>query len=255
VDEMKKAPVSVIVLTKDEEKNLPGCLKSLGFADQVVVVDSESSDNTVGVAKKAGATVYRHPWPGFTAQRNFAISKCRHPWVLSVDADERISNSLADEIRHILEKGPAYEGYRIPEVNNYFGRWLRWGGIYPSDHLILFDRRLARYTSGAGDVHEGVKLHKVAFLKGHLIHHAYPTMELALEKLNRYTDLEASGRFKQGQRVGIYSLAWRPLERFIKNYFFKAGFMDGPQGIFYCFLTGYYSFATNLKIWEIQKRS
>jgi glycosyltransferase involved in cell wall biosynthesis len=252
---MKKTPLSVIVLTKDEEKNLPGCLQSLRFADQVVVVDSQSSDRTVAIARQAGASVFARPWPGFTAQRNFAISKCRHQWVLSVDADERISGRLAREIGLILEQGPTCEGYRIPEVNNYFGRWLRWGGIYPSDHLILFDRRLARYSSASADVHEGVQLQKTGFLRGHLIHHAYPSIELALEKLNRYTDLEARGRHGQGQRAGVYDLAWRPLERFLKNYIFKAGFLDGPQGLLYCALTAYYSFATNLKIWEIQRQA
>lgn len=252
--EMKesKAGLSVIVLTKNEEANLPGCLESLKFARQVVVVDCQSRDRTAALARRAGADVFVRPWPGFTAQRNFALSKCRHDWVLSVDADERISAPLAAEITALLA-GPESsrsEGYQIPEVNNYFGRWLRRGGIYPGEHLILFRRRLGRYSSGSADVHEGVRLKRVGRLKGHLIHFAYPEVSLAIAKLNHYTDLEARGKLAAGARVRGWKMAWSPLERFIKSYFFKLGFLDGVQGFIYCMQLAYYSFLIQAKVWE-----
>lgn len=251
-----KAPLSVVVLTKNEEANLPGCLASLDFAAEVVVVDSESDDGTREAARKGGARVFNRPWPGFTAQRNFAIGKCRQPWVLSVDADERISAALAAEIRALLAGDPACDGYRVPEVNNYFGRWLRHGGIYPSTHLILFRRSMARYEAGGAgaDVHEGVRLERVGALKGHLVHHAYPTIELALDKLNRYTDLEAEGRLRQGKGTSWRRLWFKPLWRFTRNYLFKRGFLDGVQGLLYCALTGYYTLAIELKVWEGGKK-
>lgn len=246
----KKLPVSVTVLTKNEEANLPRCLASLSWAAQVLVIDSQSTDRTVAVAKKLGAEVHVHPWPGYTAQRNFAFSKCRQPWVLVVDADEAVGEDLRQAIEDELAKGPDRSGYRVPEVNNYFGRWLRYGGIYPGPHLVFFRRELAKCESGLADVHEGVRIDKPGLLNGHLVHNAYPSMELALDKLNHYTSLEAQGRFSSGQRASLYGLFWRPFERFFKNYVLKRGFLDGAQGLLYCFLTGYYTFIFNLKIWE-----
>ncbi len=247
---MNKLPVSVIVLTKDEEKNLPGCLASLGWARQVVVVDSQSSDRTVALARRARASVYVRPWPGYTAQRNFALSMCRQPWVLSVDADERVGADLQKAVRELIEAGPDRDGYKVPEVNNYFGRWLRHGGIYPGGHMVFYRRQGAKYESGKADVHEGVRVKDPGTLSGHLIHHAYPTIELALDKLNAYTSAEAKGRLAAGDQAGLYGLAFRPLERFVKNYVFKLGFLDGVQGLLYCYLTGYYTFVFHLKIWE-----
>lgn len=249
---IKKLPVSVIVLTKNEEANLPDCLKSLDWAAQVVVVDSQSTDQTLAVAKKYKADTYLRPWPGYTAQRNFALSKCRQPWVLSVDADERVAPDLKMAIETLLHEGPPKAGYRIPEVNNYFGRWLRHAGIYPGEHMVFFRRAGATYESGRADVHEGVQVADPGRLNGHLIHYAYPSIELALDKLNSYTSTEARGRMND--RVTIYGLVWRPLERFIKNYVFKGGFLDGVQGLLYCYLTGYYTFLFNLKIWEYQAK-
>jgi glycosyltransferase involved in cell wall biosynthesis len=243
-------PVSVTILTKNEEANLPGCLASLGWARQVVVVDSESTDATVEIARRAGAEVHVRPWPGFTAQRNFALSKCRQPWVLSVDADERVAPDLAEGIRSLLASGPRRKGYRVREVNEYFGRWLKRGGIYPGEHMIFYRREGAGYSSGNADVHEGVQVESPGRLRGHLVHHAYPDVELALEKLNSYTTVEAAGRLKRGVRSGWGDLLVRGPWLFFKNYVLKGGWRDGVQGLLYCFLTGYYTFFTHLKIWE-----
>lgn len=247
-----KLPVSVIVLTKNEEAMLPGCLESLAWAAQVVVVDSQSTDKTLAIAKKFKADTYNRPWPGYTAQRNFALSKCRQPWVLSVDADERVAPDLRASIEALIQAGPDADGYRVPEVNNYFGRWLRHGGIYPGEHMVFYRRQGAKYESGRADVHEGVQVKNPGRLSGHLIHHAYPTIELAIDKLNGYTTAEARGR--AADRVSLYGLLWRPAERFVKNYVFKLGFLDGVQGLLYCFLTGYYTFVFHLKIWEHQAK-
>jgi glycosyltransferase involved in cell wall biosynthesis len=219
----------------------------------VVVVDSQSTDGTVALARKAGARVFVRPWPGFTAQRNFALSKCRQPWVLSVDADERVAPDLEQGIRRLLEAGPQKDAYRVREVNEYFGRWLRYGGIYPGEHLIFFRRRGARYVGGGADVHEGVRAEHPGRLRGHLLHHAYPSLELALDKLNAYGSLEARGRLAQGAKAGLLGALARGLHRFLKNYLWKRGFLDGVQGLFYCYLSGYYVFLYRLKIWEQQR--
>jgi len=245
-----KLPVSVIVLTKNEEKNLEGCLKSLAWARQVVVVDSQSTDRTVSIARRHGADVYVRPWPGFTAQRNFGLSKCRQPWVLSLDADERAAEDLKRAIAETLAQPEQLDGYRVPEINLFFGRWLRHGGVYPAPHLIFYRRHKGRYSPGSGDVHEGVQIPNPGLLNGHIIHLAYPTVDLALSKLNSYTDLEASGRLKRGIQASWYGLLWRPLERMLKNYLLKRGFLDGVPGLLYCFLNGYYTFIFELKMWE-----
>jgi glycosyltransferase involved in cell wall biosynthesis len=249
-----KLPVSVIILTKNEAANLPGCLASLGWARQVVVVDSGSTDNTVALARKAKAKVYLNPWPGFTAQRNFALSKCTQPWVLSVDADERVAPDLEEGLRALLQSGPRREGYRVREVNEYFGRWLRYGGIYPGEHMIFFRRQGARYVSGNADVHEGVRVDDPGRLRGHLVHHAYPSVELALDKLNSYTTVEAKGRLAKGLRSGWGDLLVRGPHTFLKNYVWKGGWRDGVQGLLYCVLTAYYTFFFHLKIWEQSRK-
>jgi glycosyltransferase involved in cell wall biosynthesis len=247
---VKKLPVSVIVLAKNEEAMLPGCLDSLAWAAQVVVVDSESTDKTAEIARCRGALTYVRAWPGYTAQRNFALSKCRQPWVLSVDADERVAPDLRLAIARLLESGPRHDGYLVPEINNYFGRWLRHGGIYPGGHMVFFKRQGARYQGGKADLHEGVQIKNPGLVQGHLIHHAYPSIELAIDKLNAYTHAEAKGR--HGVKAGLYGLLWRPWERFLKNYLLKRGFLDGVQGLLYCYLTGYYTFVFHLKMWEQQ---
>jgi len=244
-------PVSVIILTKNEASNLPGCLASLGWASQRVVVDSGSTDGTAEIARRLGAEVYVNPWPGFTAQRNFALARCRQPWVLSVDADERVAPDLEEGLRVLLEGTPRYAGYRVREVNEYMGRWLRYGGIYPGEHMIFFRREGASYSSGNADVHEGVQVKRPGRLRGHLVHHAYPDLELALEKLNSYTSVEAAGRLRIGaKKVGWGDLLVRGPHTFLKNYLWKGGFRDGVQGLLYCVLTGYYTYFFHLKIWE-----
>src|ERR1700677_57196 len=128
-------PVSVTLITRNEEKSLPGCLASLAFASEVVVVDAESTDRTAELAVAAGAQVYVRPWPGFPAQRNFSLAQCSHDWILSIDADERVSLTLACEIAALLAGAPAGSAYRIPELNRYFARWLKHRGVYPGYHI------------------------------------------------------------------------------------------------------------------------
>lgn len=251
---MKKLPVSVTVLTKNEAANLGGCLDSLKWAAQVVVVDSQSTDKTVAIARAKGAEVYVNPWPGYTAQRNFALSKCKQPWVLSVDADERVAPDLQEGIRALLAAGPERAGYRVREVNEYFGRWLRYGGIYPGEHMVFYRREGAVYQSGNADVHEGVRIQDPGRVRGHLIHHAYPSIELALDKLNGYTTVEAQGRLKSGKKGHWAGILIKPPHRFLRNYLAKGGWRDGMQGFLYCFLTGYYTFMFNLKIWEQRRK-
>jgi glycosyltransferase involved in cell wall biosynthesis len=246
-------PLSVTIITRNEEASLPGCLASVAFAAEVVVVDAQSSDRTVALAEATGAQVYVRPWPGFTAQRNFSLAQCRHDWVLSIDADERISLALACEIAALFKHGPASSAYRVPELNRYFGRWLKHGGIYPGYHVSLFDRRRHSYEKGPADVHEDVYSPGSPALSGHMLHLAYPSFTLAITKLNNYTDLEAKGRHDRGVHGHAFDLVRRPIGRFFTNYFVKRGFLDGIQGFLYCCLTSLYAFTTSVKLWELNR--
>ncbi|HTB21126.1 MAG TPA: glycosyltransferase family 2 protein [bacterium] len=249
-----KLPVSVVVLIRNEEANLPGCLAMLGWAAEVVVVDSGSTDRGPALARKAGAKVYARAWTGYVDQRNFALSKCRQPWILSVDADERVAPDLVRAVRALLAGAPEKRGYRVRFVSNYFGRWLRYGGVYPDEHLNFFRREGARYGGTKGDVHERPDIADPGRLAGHITHNAYPSMELALEKLDRYTTLEAAGRLGAGARFSQAGALVRAVHRVAKNYLWKRGWGDGVQGLLYAFLGGYYNFCFRLKIWEARRR-
>jgi glycosyltransferase involved in cell wall biosynthesis len=251
-----RARLSVIVLTKDSADTLGACLASLAFADQVIVIDSGSRDASLAIARAFGATIRSQAWKGYTAQRNFGLRQCKHPWVLSVDSDEVVTPELAQDILGVLaaplEGAP--KAYQIPEKLRFFRRWLRHGGIYPGYHVTLFQRAHARYGHGPADVHEGVQVAgPLGRLNGFKLHHAYPSFGLALSKLNRYTSLEAQGRWDHGVRPSVYGLFWRPLERFLKNYFLKLGFLDGLEGFLYCYLTAHYSFVIHVKLYELQR--
>ena len=158
---------------------------------------------------------------------------------------------LAHAIARAMREGPSFDAYRVPELNNYFGRWLRHGGIYPGHHVSLFDRRKGVYEAGVANVHEDLHFKVTGRLEGHMLHYAYPSFSLALEKLNRYTDLEASGRFEKGIQATASGIFWRPFERFVKNYVFKKGFRDGMEGFLYCLLCALYAFVLQLKLREL----
>jgi glycosyltransferase involved in cell wall biosynthesis len=248
------AKLSAVVLTKDSAETLGACLASLDFADEVLVVDSKSRDASREIAKAMGARVIVRPWPGYTQQRNFALSQCKHDWVLSVDSDEVVTPELAQEILEALRRPGEHRGFLIPERIRFFQHWLRWGGIYPGHHLTLFNHRYANYGHGAADVHEGIQVEGLLGKLTHFkLHHAYPSFRLALRKLNRYTTLEAEGRWQHGIRPSLYGLFWRPMERFFKNYIIKLGFLDGLEGFLYCYLTAHYSFVIAVKLYERER--
>lgn len=248
-----KPGLSVIVLTHNSAATLDACLRSLRFADEILVMDSGSQDRSLAIAKAHGARIKHQPWLGYTQQRNAALALCRHAWVLSVDSDEELGPELAAQIQAMLKTDSPHNGYRIPERVRFFQRWLRHGGVHPGYHLTLFRRQGARYSHGPANVHEGIQIQgSVGRLSGFKLHHAYPDLRSALRKINRYTSLEAQGRWERGQRASLYGIFWRPLERFFKNYVLKAGFLDGWEGFLYCYLTAHYSFVTHIKLYERQ---
>ena len=226
---LSRQPLSVVIITKNAANQLAACLESVSFADEIVVVDSDSNDGTAELAARRGARVIQKKWLGFGRQKQFAVEAARHDWVLCLDADERVSEPLRASIRSVLA-APATQAYAMPRRNRFMGRWLRHGEGYPDWSLRLFDRRHARWSDDP--VHEKVLTGApVARVTGDLLHDSAETLDGYLDKQNRYTSMQAEALFKAGKRAGVAQLLLSPLLRFAKFYFLRLGFLDGSAGL------------------------
>jgi glycosyltransferase involved in cell wall biosynthesis len=238
-----------VVITRNEEERLPSCLGSLTWADEIVVVDAESTDRTVEVAREFTDRVVVRPWPGFAAQKNFAAAQARGDWVLSVDADEEVSDELREEIRRLLAGAPAAAGYAVPRRNMFWGRWIRHGGLYPDWQVRLFRRGRGRFVERS--VHESVEVTgEVRRLGGPLIHRSYEDVAQFLERADRYSTLASGDLARAGARVGPAALVFRPVGRFLGMYVLRGGFLDGVPGFLLAGLYAYYVFIRSAKVWE-----
>jgi glycosyltransferase involved in cell wall biosynthesis len=246
--------VSVTVITRDEAANLAAALESVAWADEIVVVDSESSDATVDVARRHTRRVVVRPWPGYVAQKNYAAAEAAHDWILSLDADERVSPELADEIRRLLRDEPAAAGYRVPRVTFHLGRWIRSTDWYPDYQLRLYDRRRARWTGR--HVHESVQADgPVATLRGELRHYPYRNLSHHLQTMDRYTTLAARQMWEDGRRAGWTDIALHPPLAFLRNYVLKAGLRDGMPGLIISILNATYVALKFAKLYELCSHS
>ncbi|WIM05086.1 MAG: glycosyltransferase family 2 protein [Candidatus Nitricoxidivorans perseverans] len=224
-----RQPLSAVLIALNAASQLPGCLDSLAFCDEIVIVDSGSTDATIEIAHKAGARVIHQDWLGYGPQKRFAVERAAHDWVLCLDADERVSDRLRESILVVLGS-PAFSAYRFPRRNRFLGRWLRHGEGYPDWSLRLFDRRHARWSGDA--VHEKVVADgEVGDLRGDLLHDSAETLEDYLAKQDRYTTLAAQAALAAGRRATILHPLLSPLIRFIKFYFLRLGFLDGWPGM------------------------
>ena len=227
--------LSVVIITLNEAANLPRTLASVSGLGEIVVVDSGSTDGTVEIAEQAGARVFSEPWKGFGAQKNSAIAKATGEWILSLDADEEVSAELAQEIAALLAGEPELAAYRIPRLNHFLGSPLRHGGYWPDEKLRLFRRGSATFEERP--VHETMRSDgPVGTLKGHLIHHCYPTIEDYVEHMNRYSTigaqaLVAAGKARPGWAWLVWNAVLNPVATFVYNYFFRLGFLDGRAGL------------------------
>ena len=226
----EKVPLSVAIITKDEEANLPHCLESVVFAEQVVIVDSGSDDETVKIAAAFGCNVFVEPFRGFGPQKQFAIDHCRHDWVLVLDADERIPEETAAVIKKIvLNKEASSAGYSFPRKNYFQGRWIRHMGWWPDRVLRLFQKDSGRMAEAA--VHESVIVSgQVRELNVPIEHFTESSLNKILIKIERYSTLGAEEAFREGRKASVWSAALRAEIAFFQNYFFKLGFLDGRQG-------------------------
>ena len=233
--------LSISIITLNEERNLARTLASVRFADEIVVVDSGSTDRTVEIAESFGAKVFVRAWQGFAAQKNFAIQQCTGDWILSLDADEEMSHELRRQLEILLPTYPPIDAYFIKRRNLFLNRWVRYGGYYPDAKLRLFRRSAANYTHlpqfEDRPVHETIAFDgEASTLDFDLIHHAYPTLEDYLEHMDRYSTLGAELLVTQGCNskglLAFYGNVFvRPLFTFVWNFFFRLGFLDGREGL------------------------
>jgi glycosyltransferase involved in cell wall biosynthesis len=243
-------PVTATVITFNEAANIEAALQSLSWADEIVVVDSESTDDTVALARRFTDRVVVRPWPGYSAQKNFAAEQASHDWIFSLDADERVTPVLADEIRTLLNGGATTAGYRVPRVAFHLGRWIRSTDWYPDYQLRLYDRRRGRWSGRY--VHESVKSDgAVADLRGELQHFAYRDLAHHFETMNRYTTLAAQQMFEEGRRAGWVDLAVHPPAAFLRNYLLRGGFRDGVAGLIVSAMNARYVGLKFAKLWEL----
>jgi len=264
---MPRSTLSVAIITLNEAENLPRTLASVQFADEIVIVDSGSTDATVEIATHAGAKVFTEAWKGFALQKNSAIDKCTSTWVLSLDADEELTQELQAEIRRMLETDeqntPAVDGYRLRLRHVFLGRWMRYGGYYPDMKLRLFRR-----VTGSGPayftdrpVHESVQVAgRVETMQNDFLHHGYPDLDLYLEHMNRYSMLgarllAAKGRTSQSWPSFLWNTALVPLLTFVWNYAFRLGFLDGREGLLLHLYHSSYISWKYAKAWQIGKTS
>ncbi|MFN0159806.1 MAG: glycosyltransferase family 2 protein [Burkholderiales bacterium] len=224
-----RARLSVVIITLNAAHQLEDCLASAGFADEIVILDSGSTDATIAVAARHGAQVSQGPWLGFGPQKRKAVTLATHDWVLCLDADERVSPELAASIRAALAS-PGQRAYRMARANRFMGRLLRHGEGYPDWSLRLFHRAHAQWSMDA--VHEKVlTTEAVGTLNGDLLHYSAESLKTYLAKQDRYTTLQAEILAREGARAGLAHIVLSPLVRFIKFYFFKRGFLDGIPGL------------------------
>lgn len=222
--------ISVIVITKNEAQNIDDCLASVNWADEIIVVDSGSTDGTVDICKKYTDKIFVTDWPGFGPQKNRALEKATQPWVLSLDADERVTDQLREEIVNAIASGSANTGYDVPRKSTYCGRFMARSGWYPDYVLRLFRRDCGRFSDDA--VHEKVIVEgSTGRLTTPLLHYSFDNLEQVLHKVDHYSSLAARQLFERGRQATLATAIFKGMWSFIRSYFLKLGFLDGREGL------------------------
>ena len=222
--------LSVIIITKNEAANIRACLESVAWADEIIVVDSGSSDGTAGICRELGAKVFVHDWPGFGMQKNRALSYATHEWVFSIDADERVTPELRAAIEAVLhDDSGSYAAYYISRLSSYCGRFMRHSGWYPDSIVRLFKHGSARFSDNL--VHEKLLVDgATGHLGGELLHYAFDSLEEVLHKVDQYSSAGAQMMHQRGRQASLSGAVLRGLWSFFRTYFLRGGFLDGREG-------------------------
>ena len=233
--------ISATIITFNEERNLPRAIESLRCADEIVVVDSGSTDRTVELAQKLGARVVESAWPGYANQKNFAAEQASNDWILSIDADESLSEALESEIWQLKKNGPQYDAYTMARLAQYLGRWIQHSGWYPDRKVRLYDRRKATWEGPY--VHESVTVNgRVGHFESNLLHFTYDSLSEHIKTMDRYTTLAAEQLIDAGEKVTWGRLILEPPWTFLQTYVLKLGFLDGVEGLAIANMAALYNF-------------
>jgi glycosyltransferase involved in cell wall biosynthesis len=237
---------SVTMITFNEEQLVRDALESVKWADEIVVIDSLSTDQTVAICREYTEHVYQVPWHGYVEQKNIATEKTSYTWVLNIDADERVSQELAEEIRSVLLETPHYVGYYIPRKTYYLGDWINHCGWYPDYTLRLFNKQASRWVGKA--LHEKVEVQgATAYLHYDLYHYTYEDIADHVQKMNSYTSIAAAHK---SSTVSGSKILFRTAFTFLKKYLLQQGFRDGTRGMIVCLLSAFTVTLKYAKLWE-----
>jgi glycosyltransferase involved in cell wall biosynthesis len=232
--------LSACIITYNEADRIEACLRSVAFCDEILVVDSHSTDDTRARAAALGARVIEREWPGYRSQKQFAVDAAGYDWVLCLDADERVTPALRAEIDALRARGfPVAAGWSVPRITDYFGRFLRHGNAYPDRLVRLFDRRCGGWAGY--EIHENTQIRgTVRRLRGHLEHFSYRSLSDHLNRMQRYADLMAQALYARGRRCGLTPVLFNPQWRFIRGYLLRLGFLDGWRGLVFALIEANY---------------
>ena len=243
--------LSVTIITLNEAADVGGAIDSAAWADEIVVVDSGSTDDTCDIARDKGATVLTRGWSGWIDQKNFAAARASNDWIFSLDADERIPPALASEVRHLMTSEPSVRAYRVPRVTYHLGRWIRTTDFYPDFQTRLYDRRAGAWQGMY--VHESVSVNgPVGRLANELEHYSFRDLNDQLDRINLYTTLAARQMHEAGRRAGMLDLFVHPPAAFLRNYLLRRGILDGTAGFTISAMQAYSVFLKFAKLWELQ---
>jgi glycosyltransferase involved in cell wall biosynthesis len=251
--------ITATIITFNEADNIRAACESVSWANEIVVVDSESTDATREIAAGCGARVINRAWPGFTKQKQFAAEAARHEWIFSLDADERVSDELRHSIEDLLYTTEAQlaDGYRIARRAFYMGRWIRGGGWYPDYQLRLYNRSRGRWHGAY--IHESVQMDadaRIETLTGDILHYTSPDAAHHHRMIGeRYAPLAARQMFERGRRTSPFRIATAAPAAFIRSYILKGGFRDGLAGYTIARFAAHHAFLKHLMLWEMQKMS
>ena len=246
--------ITATVITLNEEHNIADALESLSWADEIVVVDAESQDETVGIARGFTDRIFVRPWPGYSQQKNFAAEQASYDWIFSLDADERISPELRESILQLKNHdGSDVAGFEMPRRTFYLGRRIKHSGWWPDHKVRLYDRRRASWRGAY--VHESLEIHgRVKLIEGELLHYTVRDASEHHLRMDRYTTLAAEELYSKGKRASLGSLLVSPVLVFLRSYLLRLGLLDGIPGLAIARFAMHYEFLKNLKLWEMRKK-
>lgn len=248
---MNKLKISVAIITKNEEKRLPDCLNSVSFADEIVVVDSGSTDKTIQIAESFGCRVYVEEWKGFGNQKNSAIQKCTNDWVLALDADERVPPLTRDSIADVL-KSPSESAYSFKMKHFIDNRWLKHGGHWPDWHIRLINKNKGAFC---GEIHEKwITKEGYGKIDAYIEHYGFSNYSDMLRNVNDYSSIAAKELFEKGKRVNMLTPIIHGIAMFLKTYIFQKGILDGFDGLIMAVAKANGSFFKYAKLYELQRK-